>query len=48
MELEFYDIIEKEVDYLISYLDEGVRSYERIQTHLANIEEREKYRKLLE
>jgi transcriptional regulator with GAF, ATPase, and Fis domain len=46
--LEFYDIIEKEVDYLITFLDEGVRSYEHTLTQLANIEERERYRKLLE
>jgi putative methionine-R-sulfoxide reductase with GAF domain len=47
-ELEFYDIIEKEVDYLISYLNEGTKSYESAMTQLATIEEREKYRKLLE
>jgi putative methionine-R-sulfoxide reductase with GAF domain len=44
---EFYEIIEKEVNYLISYLDEGVKDYTRIQTRLADIEEVERYRKLL-
>lgn len=47
-ELEFYEIIEKEVNYLISYLDEGVRDYEKMQTWLADIEEEEMYKKLLE
>ena len=30
-ELEFYDIIEKEVEYLISCLDEGARNYESMR-----------------
>jgi len=47
-DLDFYEIIEKEVNYLISYLDEGIRDYERIQTTLADIEERERYKNLLE
>jgi len=47
-DLDFYEIIEKEVNYLISYLDEGVKDYERIQVKLADIEERERYKKLLE
>jgi succinate dehydrogenase flavin-adding protein (antitoxin of CptAB toxin-antitoxin module) len=36
------------VNYLISYLDDGIRDYENMQIKLADIEEREKYRKLLE
>lgn len=45
---EFYEIIEKEVNYLISYLDEGTGNYERMKNRLLNIEEREKYRYLLD
>ena len=45
---EFYEVIEKEVNYLISYLDEGLKDYEKMQVRLADIEEREKYRQLLE
>lgn len=47
-DLDFFEIIEKEVNYLISYLDDGIRDYENMQIKLADIEEREKYRKLLE
>jgi hypothetical protein len=46
-DLDFYEIIEKEVNYLISYLDESLRDYEHIQIKLADIEEREKYKNLL-
>lgn len=46
--LDFYEIIEKEVDYLISYLDDGTRDYERMLNRLADIEEEEKYKHLLE
>ena len=46
-DLDFYEIIEKEVNYLISYLDESLKDYELIQTKLADIEEREKYKNLL-
>ena len=45
---EHYDIIEKEVNYLVSYLDDGLRDYEQIQTRLADLDESEKYKKLLE
>jgi K+-sensing histidine kinase KdpD len=45
---EFYEIIEKEVNYLISYLDESLNDYENIQMRLADIEEKERYKKLLE
>lgn len=45
---DFYEIIEKEVDYLISYLDEGIRSYEMIQDHMQELEERKRYSELLE
>jgi hypothetical protein len=45
---EYYEIIEKEVNYLISYIDEGLESYEQMQVWLDDIEEREKYKKLLE
>lgn len=44
---EFYEIIEKEVNYLISYLDEGTSNYERMRNRLLDLEEREKYRHLL-
>jgi K+-sensing histidine kinase KdpD len=47
-ELEFFEIIEKEVNYLISYLDNGLRDYEKMQERLADIEERQRYRKLLQ
>ncbi len=47
-ELKYYEIIEKEVNYLISYIDGGLESYEQMQVWLENIEEREKYKKLLE
>src|SRR6056297_3640732 len=46
--LDFYEIIEREVDYLISYLDDGTSDYERMLNRLADIEEREKYKHLLE
>lgn len=46
--LDFYEIIEKEVEYLISYLDDGTSDYERMLNRLADIEEREKYKHLLE
>jgi len=46
--LDFYEIIEKEVEYLISYLDNGTSDYERMLNRLADIEEREKYKHLLE
>lgn len=46
--LDFYEIIEKEVDYLISYLDEGTRDYERMLNRLSDIEEKEKYKHLLD
>lgn len=46
--LDFYEIIEKEVDYLISYLDDGTRDYERMLNRLADIEEKEKYKHLLD
>ena len=45
---EYYEIIEKEVNYLISYLDAGIRDYEQIKTRLADLEERERYKNLLE
>ena len=45
---EFYEIIEKEVDYLISYIDKGIENYERIKDSLADIEERQRYKKLLD
>ncbi len=45
---DYYEIIEKEVNYLISYLDAGINDYERMQVTLADIEERERYRDLLE
>jgi K+-sensing histidine kinase KdpD len=45
---DFYEIIEKEVNYLMSYLDEGIRDYERIQVKLDDIEEKERYKNLLE
>ncbi len=45
---DFYEIIEKEVDYLISYLDDGIRKYENMQSRLIEIEEMEKYKHLLE
>lgn len=44
---DFFEIIEKEVNYLISYLDEGVKDYENMQLDMADIEEREKYKNLL-
>lgn len=47
-ELKYYEIIEKEVNYLISYIDRGLESYEHMQVWLENFEEREKYKKLLE
>ena len=47
-ELKYYEIIEKEVNYLISYIDRGIESYEHMQLWLENFEEREKYKKLLE
>lgn len=47
-DLENFEIIEKEVNYLISYIDERVKSYERMQACLDDLEDREKYRKLLE
>ena len=45
---EFYEIIEKEVNYLISYLDDGIKRYEDLRTRLLAVEERENYKKLLE
>ena len=45
---DFYEIIEREVDYLISYLDEGIKKHESMQTRLIEIEEKEKYKHLLE
>ena len=45
---DFYEIIEKEVDYLISYLDDGIKKHENMQTRLIEIEEKEKYKHLLE
>lgn len=45
---ECYEIIEKEVNYLISYIDGGLESYEQMQFWLDEIEEREKYKNLLE
>jgi len=45
---EFFDIIEKEVNYMISSLEEGARDYDRLKNQMLNIEEREKYKHLLE
>jgi hypothetical protein len=45
---ECYEIIEKEVNYLISYVGGGHESYEQMQVWLDEIEEREKYKNLLE
>jgi signal transduction histidine kinase len=45
--VDFFEIIEKEVNYLISYLDEGIKDYESMKIDMADIEEREKYKKLL-
>jgi len=36
------------VNYLISYLDDGIKRYEDLRTKLVEIEEKEKYKKLLE
>jgi signal transduction histidine kinase len=46
-EQDFYEIIEKEVNYLISYLDDGIKRYEDLRTRLVEIEEKEKYKNLL-
>jgi len=45
---DFYEIIEKEVEYLISYLDDGIKKYENMQSRLIEIEEMEKYKHLLD
>ena len=45
---DFYEIIEREVDYLISYLDEGIKKHESMLSRLIEIEEKEKYKQLLE
>ena len=44
---EFYEIIEREVNYLISYLDEGTSNYQRLRDRLLDLEERERYQHLL-
>lgn len=45
---DFFEIIEKEVNCLISCIDEGAHNYERMHDRLLDIEEREKYRHLLD
>lgn len=45
---DFCEIIEKEVNYLISCVDQGTHDYERMHNRLLDIEEREKYKHLLD